>query len=132
MREEPARDNSWLRWVVPPVRDVVFVVLLLSLCMGSLSERLLRDGGTGWHIRTGQRILLTHTVPRSDPFSLSTAGKSWFAWEWLYDAGLGATYNRTGLNGAVVATGILVAVTFAWLFGILRKRGTGLFCRIPA
>ena len=113
-------------WLVPPVRDLIFVVLLFSLCFGSLAGRLLRDGGTGWHIRTGQRILATRSVPRSDPFSLSTTGRPWFAWEWLYEAGLGAAYNLAGLNGAVSVTGVLLAATFAWLFRIMRARGADL------
>jgi hypothetical protein len=122
--------TSWQRWLVPPVRDLIFVVLLFSICFGSLAQRVLRDGGTGWHIRTGQRILATHSVPRGDPFSLSTARRPWYAWEWLYDAALGAVYNRAGLNGAVAATGVLVAATFAWLFRIMRLRGTGLLAAL--
>ncbi len=125
-----SQGNSWLRWLVPPARDLIFVVLLLSICFGSLAERVLRDGGTGWHIRTGQRILATHTIPRTDPFSLSNAGKPWYAWEWLYEAALGAIYNHTGLNGAVAATGLVVALTFAWLFSTMRQRGTDLFTAV--
>ena len=126
MEEAPIKENSWMLWLVPPVRDLIFVVLLFSLCFGSLAGRLLRDGGTGWHIRTGQRILATRSVPRSDPFSLSTTGRPWFAWEWLYEAGLGAAYNLAGLNGAVSVTGVLLAATFAWLFRIMRARGADL------
>lgn len=126
MPETTLQPSGWLRWFVPPIRDLIFVVLLLSFCVGNLSQRLLRDGGTGWHIRTGQRILATHVVPRTDPFSISNAGKTWFAWEWLYEVGLGAIYNRSGLNGAVAATGLVIALTFAWLFSIMRRRRTDL------
>jgi len=130
LQDSPSDGSPWLRWLVPPVRDLIFVVLLFSLCFGSLAGRVLRDGGTGWHIRTGQLILATHSIPDTDPFSLSTAGKPWCAWEWLYDAGLGAIYNLAGLNGAVAATGLLVAATFRWLFQIMRRRGTGLLTAI--
>lgn len=124
------QEKPWWRWLVPPARDLIFVVLLFSICFGSLAQRVLRDGGTGWHIRTGQRILATRAIPRTDPFSLSNADKRWYAWEWLYEAVVGAIYNRTGLNGAVAATGLLVAVTFAWLFSTMRQRGTDLFTAV--
>jgi hypothetical protein len=127
LRERDLHQNSWSRWLVPPIRDVIFVVLFFSLCFGSLAQRLLRDGGTGWHIRAGQRILATHAIPRTDPFSLSTAGEAWYAWEWLYEAGLGIVYNHAGLNGAVAATALLVAFTFAWLFSLMRERGADVF-----
>ena len=130
MHDSPSDGSPWLRWLVPPVRDLIFGVLLCSLCFGSLAGRLLRDGGTGWHIRTGQLILATHAVPRIDPFSVSTTGKPWYAWEWLYEAWLGTIYNLAGLNGAVAATGLLVAATFTWLFQIMRRRGTGLLTAI--
>jgi hypothetical protein len=130
LRDSPSDESPWLRWLVPPVRELIFGVLLFSLCFGSLAGRVLRDGGTGWHIRTGQLILSTHSIPRTDPFSLSTAGKPWYAWEWLYEVGLGAICNLAGLNGAVAATGLLVAVTFAWLFQIMRRRGSDLLTAI--
>jgi hypothetical protein len=113
-----------VEWLLPPIRDVIFVVLFLSLSFGAMSQRLLRDGGTGWHIRTGERILALHQIPRTDPFSLSTGGKAWYAWEWFYEASLGTIYGWAGLNGAVAATALLVAFTFAWLFGIMRSQGT--------
>jgi len=121
---------SLTKWFLPSIRDLIFIVLFLSLAFGSLSQRLLRDGGTGWHIRTGERILALHQIPRSDPFSLSTGGKVWYAWEWLYEAALAAIYTWGGLNGAVAATALLVALTFAWLFTIMRARGTDLITSV--
>jgi hypothetical protein len=70
----------------------------------SLSVRLLGDAGIGWHIRTGQLILSTHTIPRVDPFSSTMAGHPWFAWEWLYDVLVGWLDTVAGLNGVVFFT----------------------------
>src|SRR5579864_418814 len=80
---------AWARMAMPSVADLIFVAVLAVLVFTPLSVRLLGDAGIGWHIRTGQQILATHSVPNSDPFSSSTAGQRWFAWEWLYDVIVG-------------------------------------------
>ena len=80
---------AWMRWLIPSVGDLIFVALFGVLVFTNLSVRLLGDAGIGWHIRTGQLILATHSVPRIDPFSSSMCGQPWFAWEWLYDVIVG-------------------------------------------
>jgi hypothetical protein len=114
------------RFLIPSVTDLVFVLLLISLSTGSLARRLLGDGGTGWHIRTGQLILSTHIIPHSDPFSVSTIDRSWYAWEWLYDGVLAGFYNVGGLNGVVFFAAGLIAASFAVLFRLLLRRGTSM------
>src|SRR3974390_2552501 len=130
MEGAEASGGAAMRWLLPSVGALLFVVLLFSLTSGRLASRLLRDGGTGWHIRTGQIILATHSIPRTDPFSATMRGHTWYAWEWLYDAKLGAVYNWAGLNGAVAWTGIIVAATFLLLLQMMRRRGTDLLTSI--
>jgi hypothetical protein len=96
-----------------------------------LSVRLLGDAGIGWHIRTGQRILATHAIPRVDPFSSTMAGKPWFAWEWLYDIVVGRLEATLGLNGVVWFTAAVIATVFAGTFHLLIRRGTSLCLALP-
>jgi len=119
------RDNSLLRWLMPSVADLIFVALLASLVFTPLSVKLLGDAGIGWHIRTGQFILQTHTIPRVDPFS-SQIQKPWIAWEWLYDVIVGRLELSPGLNGVVWFTAIVIATAFAGIFRLLVARGTSL------
>ena len=114
------------QWLVPSVADLIFLAFLASLSFTMLSVRLLGDAGIGWHIRTGQLILSTHAIPRVDPFSSSMAGQPWFAWEWLYDIAVGWLERVAGLNGVVLLTAVVVAITFAWTFHLLTRRGTDL------
>jgi hypothetical protein len=116
----------WLRFVIPSVGDLVFVLLLVALTYGPLAKGLLGDAGIGWHIRTGELVLKTHSVPRADPFSSSMYGKAWFAWEWLYDAVVGAVHGTTGLNGVVFATALLIALTFGLLLRRMLASGANL------
>src|SRR5579864_4947896 len=114
----PPGSPWWFRALMPSIADVIFLLLLLALTYGGLQQRLLGDAGTGWHIRTGQQMLATHTIPRQDSFSYTMPGRPWFAWEWLYDLGVGLVYSRMGLNGVIFLSALLIAGTFA---GVFRK-----------
>jgi hypothetical protein len=118
--------RAGVRWAMPSIADLIFIALLATLVFTPLSVKLLGDAGIGWHIRTGQLILANHAVPRVDPFSSSMAGKPWFAWEWLYDATVGALEARLGLNGVVWLTGVIIALVFAATFSLLVRRGVNL------
>jgi hypothetical protein len=122
--------SSALRFLVPSVRDIIFIFLFWSLLAGPLSNRPLADADIGWHIRNGERILATHSLPRTDPFSSTMQGQPWFAWEWLYDILLGILYRACGLNGVVWLCALLVAAIFALLLWQLLQRGAGLLLAI--
>jgi hypothetical protein len=114
----------WARWALPSLADLIFVALLGALVFTPLSVRLLGDAGIGWHIRTGQQILATQTIPHVDSFSASVGAKPWFAWEWLYDVVVGQLESALGLNGVVWFTSVVIAAVFALLFRLLTKGGT--------
>jgi hypothetical protein len=124
-----SRENflqSASRFLMPSARDIIFIFLFLSLLAGTLSNRPLADPDIGWHIRTGERIISMHMLPRTDPYSSTMQGQPWIAWEWLYDAALGFLHREAGLNGVVWLCAVLVASTFMLLLSQLVKRGTGL------
>src|ERR1700730_8269176 len=127
----PAQPSSTaLRFLLLSVRDIIFIFLFWSLLAGPLSNRPLADPDIGWHIRTGELILATHSLPRTDPFSSTMQGQPWFAWEWLYDILLGILHQACGLNGVVWLCALLVAAIFRLLLSQLLQRGTGLLLAI--
>jgi hypothetical protein len=113
--------SAW-RWVLPSFADIFFLVLLGLLFLSPLREGLLGDADTGWHIRTGEQILATLGVPRTDPFSYTMPGRTWYAWEWLYDLLIAAVHHVSGLNGVVFLTAAVISLTFALLFHFLLRR----------
>ncbi len=125
MTSERPRSTA-VRFLLPSVRDIVFVFLFWSILAGPLSNRPLADADIGWHIRTGELILASHSIPRTDPFSSTMHGQPWFAWEWLYDILLGVLHQHAGLNGVVWLCAVLVAAIFALLLDQLQRRGSGL------
>lgn len=126
-RSVPRSPQTYL---IPSVREIIFVFLFWSLLAGTLSNRPLADPDIGWHIRTGELMLSTHALPRTDPFSSTMHGRPWFAWEWLYDLVLGILYRACGLNGVVWLCALIVAATFTLLLSQLLRRGTSLLLAI--
>jgi hypothetical protein len=122
--EREKHVRSWMQWILPATGDLIFVALLGMLVYTALAVRLLGDAGIGWHIRTGQLILASHAIPHVDPFSSTMAGQPWFAWEWLYDVCVGWLDHLAGLNGVVLFTASVIALTFSWSFRLLLRRGT--------
>jgi len=119
----PNAHQRWLLFLVPSATDVLFVALLFGLSCGALGRLLLRDASIGWHIRNGQQILLTHAVTRADSFSSVMNGKTWYAWEWLYDVVFAAIHHVLGLNGVVFYTATIIAVTFVLTLHLGLRRG---------
>jgi hypothetical protein len=117
---------AWIRLVLPSAADLIFIVLLAAMTSGLLAQRLLGDAGIGWHIRNGEQILRTHSITRTDPFSVTMGGHSWYAWEWLYDLKIAAIHDWLGLNGVVLFTAIIIAATFALALRLSLRRGADL------
>lgn len=113
--------------LVPSMSDCLFLALLLWVfATGAGWSALLADGDAGWHIRTGDYILATQSVPFKDLFSFSKAGQPWFAWEWLADVIFSALHRAWGLKGLVAAAGLLLSFTITLLFRQIMWRGANL------
>jgi hypothetical protein len=119
------RPGRLFSYLAPSLVDVLFISLVLALAYGSPSLRLLNDPGIGWHIRTGEWILQNHAIPHTDLFSNVTT-RPWFAWEWLFDLGVGKVHAWWGLNGVLAGGAIVIALTFALLFRLTLRRGASL------
>lgn len=100
------------RLVTPSCSDCFFIALIVWLFVWSPHgwDTLLGDGDTGWHIRTGQYILQTHSVPTRDLFSFSRPGAPWFAWEWMTDVIYALLYQAAGLKGIVLASAAMIGL----------------------
>ena len=119
-----SRPGVLLRWCVP---DLAFatacVTLFYCLFLFQGYQKLFRDSDAGWHIRTGEAILATATLPRTDPYSFTRGGQPWFAWEWLADAAAGGIHRTLGLKGvaifyaAAISAGVWLWFRLHWALG---------------
>ncbi|HLM97649.1 MAG TPA: hypothetical protein VK335_00100 [Bryobacteraceae bacterium] len=121
------------RLLVPSLSDCLFLAILLwGFAAGSGWSVLLADGDTGWHIRTGEYILRTHSVPTRDLFSFSKASQPWFAWEWLSDVTFAVLHHFWGLKGVVVFTGLVLSLAATLLFRYAVWRGANVLVALVA
>ena len=119
-------------WWIPSASDLFFAALLYAAFGrrdGWLS--LLTDADCGWHIRTGEHILSTGSVPWTDLFSFSRPGAPWFAWEWLSDVVFAWLYQGGGLPAVVAASGVIIGAAVLVLWCWILRRGAGLFLALP-
>jgi hypothetical protein len=122
MTTETVRPQFAFR-LLPSLGDIAFLMPIAFLFgrLGGLL-RLLEDGDTGWHIRTGQWILAHRAVPFEDIFSYSKAGSPWYAWEWLSDVFFAWLYGWGNLAAVALFAMLLLAATFALLYRLTRRR----------
>src|SRR3984893_5054019 len=117
---------AWFQFLAPSTTDVIFIILLVTMSGGALAPRLLGDASIGWHIRNGEQMLRMHGITRTDSFSVTMGGQTWYAWEWLYDAAIAGIHHRLGLNGVGLCAAIIVALTFALTLRLSLRRGADL------
>jgi hypothetical protein len=113
----------------------ITILLGTVVLLGAFSAEI-TDTDFWWHLRTGQYICDTHSLPDPDPFSYTTNG--WepvrhfnLTHEWLAQVLLFAVY-RAGGFGTVVLLRALLLAKFCGLVGWIVYRRTGGFYRAVA
>ena len=102
--------------LTPSLADLFPAILLLAeFGRPATWQALLSDGDTGWHIRTGDFILRSHTVPFHDLFSFSRPDQPWYAWEWLSDVVFALLHRWQGLPAVAAFSAALLSLTAAVL-----------------
>jgi hypothetical protein len=116
----------------PRIPELLFAaVLIWMFATGQGWTVLLADGDTGWHIRNGEQIIDTRTVPYSDAFAFGSAGRPWFSWEWLSDVMFAALFRGGGLKAVSVFCGIVIAASISILFRHMAWRSVGSCIALP-
>jgi hypothetical protein len=80
---------------------VALACLLLPLTVLTLRFRF-SDPDMWWHLKTGQVIWTTHTIPRVDLFSYTTNRHAWVPHEWLAQVIIYGAYQLGGYRGLML------------------------------
>jgi len=78
------------------------------------------DPDTWWHLKTGELIWSTWTIPRTDPFSYTILGHPWVTFEWLSQLLMYAAYTAGGVAALTGFKALIIAVSFMVFFRIGR------------
>src|SRR5215813_1408822 len=111
MRACCGRDDSIIPTMAEPRirlldhRHAFAGVLLLGLL--AMTARNAVDPDLWWHLRTGESIVQTGHVPRSDPFSFTREGSPWVSHEWLSEAIFFEIWKHSGAAGLIVFSALV-------------------------
>lgn len=92
------------------------MALVLLLCLFAMAVRPNLDPDFWWHLRTGQLIWETRSIPRHDIFSYTVSGQPWLTHEWLTQAIVYAIYAAFGQGGLILGFAAIITGAFALLY----------------
>lgn len=115
---EPARSDS------NPWRTILLLLPILILVAASYFFRH-TDPDYWWHVRTGQLIVESGALPRTDSFSYTAAGQPWVIHEWLTQLGFYLIQHSLGYWANAALFGLLGTLTLLAVYAISRLRGLG-------
>ncbi len=107
-------------YFLPSIGQFLFLVVFLVLTFSPAGKNMLADADTGYHIRAGDYILETRTVPKHDIFSYHSPSLPWTAHEWLSEVVMAVLHRISGLTGVVIFFSLLISLTYALLFRCIR------------
>ncbi len=80
-----------------------------------------------WHLRMGQIILETRTIPHVDVFSFTATGQPFVVQNWLAEIVFFLTYLAGGFAGLIFLNAVLVVATLIPVYYLCRKASAWLW-----
>ena len=102
------------------------VTVITFVALFAMAVRTAVDTDMYWHLRTGQYILETRSVPMVDPFSSTALGAPWVDVHWLSQVILYVTYALASYAGLSLLVAALVVVAFVFVW---KQMAGGVFIR---
>lgn len=115
---EPMTHTTEARSLVSIDVGLVALFLCLTFLLGIFP---LKDADIYWHLRTGQIIRQTGSVPRADIFTYTRAGAPWIDLHWIFQVGASWLHERGGAQALNLAKCILTTAAMLVLI-LCRKR----------
>jgi hypothetical protein len=100
-------------------RLLVFVFMTLLFI---LAARPIGDPDFWWHLRTGQYLIDTNSIPHTDIFSVAHLGKEWITHEWLSEMFIYSIYHVLGYGGLIVLFSLIITAAFWMTYRRCAKR----------
>lgn len=107
------------RLFLPSIADILFVSIFLYLSFYA-GKGLLNDGDTGYHIRSGEYIIETLSIPKEDIFSYLSPPIPWTAHEWLSEVVMALIHKFSGLTGIVIFFSFIISAVYYVFFKIIK------------
>lgn len=94
----------------------------LALLIASLTIFKMSNNDIWIHLKTGENVLKTWSVPDKDPYSFTASDHDYVAHEWLSGVLFYLVYAAGGVNGLIFFKSAIIFATCAALWGACRFR----------
>jgi hypothetical protein len=123
----PATPDEAPTVASPPAACHVTLWLLLPMFALAATRYLFAptDFDYWWHLKTGQLILSSGSLPRADVFSYTSLGQPWVPHEWLTQIVYALVERHAGFAGLAVIWSLLGAALWITVYLTARARGLG-------
>jgi len=95
-------------------RRIFPIVLLSMIFVLAVRQSVSIDPDLWWHLKAGQQIIETRSIPHTDDYSFTKQGSEWVAHEWLSEVVIAAIYRMSGLVGLVTIFSLIIVIVL-WL-----------------
>jgi len=110
----PAAPNASLSRRALTFRRVVPIVLFSMIFVLAVRQSVSLDPDLWWHLKAGQQMIATHSVPHTDDYSFTKQGSEWVAHEWLSEVIIAGLYRLSGFVGLVIIFSLIIVIAL-WL-----------------
>ncbi len=100
--------------MLPSTRHLFVAILFIAIFV--MATREISDPDFWWHLRTGQYILETGSIPHTDIFSFTATGREWVTHEWLSEALIYTLFRAGSFSLLIVTFAGIITAAFALVY----------------
>jgi hypothetical protein len=104
-------QESGLLSIIRSSRRLLVVVFMLVIF--AAAARPIKDPDFYWHLKTGQYLLETRSIPSVDIFSFVKFGSEWVTHEWMSELFMYSVFKVFGYLGLIVLFSGIITATFS-------------------
>ena len=97
-------------------RRVFPIVLLSMVFVLAVRQSVSIDPDLWWHLKAGQQIVDTRSIPQKDDYSFTRQGSEWVAHEWLSEVIMAGIYRLSGLVGLVTIFSLIIVIALLLVY----------------
>src|ERR1044071_8326036 len=95
----------------------VFPIALFSMVFVlAVRQSVSIDPDLWWHLKAGQQIIDTRSIPHTDDYSFTKQGTEWVAHEWLSEVIIAGIYRLSGLVGLVTIFSLIIVIVLLLVY----------------
>lgn len=99
-----------------------FVVLFFMIMIFAAAARPISDPDFWWHLKTGQYIAETKSIPYTDMFSTLRFGSEWVTHEWLSEVLMYFVFRAAGFGGLIIFFAFIIMMAFWTTYRLCLER----------